>query len=145
MTIPTPDEITAALAVLRRMPGMCDNDTLGAYARANDPILRMARDLLHATADNPYDIADNLVAIAARHGLRITTDPDPDPGKADGYRLMRPIDNGSAWAPSMHGASCYLPNSAGLASAYEDCALFSTASNPLRVAAFRLLPEGGQQ
>lgn len=76
MTNPTPEEITAALAVLRRVPGVRDIDSIGVIERKNAPIWRMTRELNElavATDLTPVVLAE----VAARHGLCITTDPEP--------------------------------------------------------------------
>ncbi len=144
MATPTPDEITAALAVLRRMPGLCDNDTLGAYARANTPHRRMATDLLawwNSPRSSAHDLEQELADSAARHGLRITTDPDP--GELIQYRLVRAAANG--WLLQDPGTS-YEPSAGGLSAARADRATFD---NPFAVtpklAALYLVPEGGQR
>ncbi len=139
MTIPTPDEITAALDVLRRVPGVDERSCLHDIGVDIRPDRLMARDVRAwairmgtdiALMADP-EIADELDEIAASHGLRITRDP----GDLVGYTLARPCEDSPGWVVSNSGS--WQPNDLGLA--------IAAALSHERVVAVRLLPEGGGQ
>lgn len=151
MTIPTPAEITAILATLRRIPGMNDATTIGEIEYANTPEYRTTRALRRYLEEetnlDPDDIPSTrdlelaLGRALAAHGLRITADPAP--GELIQYRLVRQAANGHV----MHDASVsYVPDQGGLNAAREDCAKYADPKGCCpRIAAVYLLPEGGQQ
>ncbi|MFC4124897.1 hypothetical protein [Nocardia rhizosphaerae] len=140
MSTPTPDEITAALATLRRIPDIDDQATLGAIERSNYPLRWMARDLHAQLAvdfpEHPGTLAIALSASAARHGLRITTDPG-QPGDPVGYITLVPRDGhfGRGWRQS----SDYMWRADNL-----DEAVSHARDTGESVAAVYLLPEGSQ-
>ncbi|MGS2805365.1 hypothetical protein [Nocardia sp. MW-W600-9] len=89
MTAPTPEEVTAALAILRRIPEINEHATLGAIERTNTPLRWMARELNEIWSENglpvwPGNIAAELETVAARHGLRIAADL----GEPIGYAIV---------------------------------------------------------
>lgn len=139
---PTPDEITAALDTLRRIPDIDDQATLGAIERSNYPLRWMARDLHAQLAvdfpEHPGALAIALSASAARHGLCITADPEP--GELIQYRVLHPTPfKPTTWDLSRtQHAHKYEPTSEGLADAERDIAPGQ------RIAAVYLLPEGGK-
>ncbi|MEV4155440.1 hypothetical protein AB0J48_20660 [Nocardia salmonicida] len=136
---PTPDEITAARELLLRVPGVRGTDTLNDIERQHTPTARMGRELVDWINRNPgradltgFGMASLLAEAAARHGLRITTDPGP--GELIGHYCVQPYDdNGEPWT-AMHrvpGTLAEVRNSAA-----EDARR--------RVAVMYLLPEGGE-
>ncbi len=145
MSTPTPDEITAAIELLRRASGVTDRHTLNDIERLNSPIHRMAEHL-HSfwTASAPPNAAiveEHIRVAAARHGLRITTDPAS--GELIQYRLVLRAANG--WILHDEGSS-YTASPGGLGAARVDCAEAADVEGCCpRIAALHLLPEGGQQ
>lgn len=137
MSTPTPDEITTALNTLLRVPGVDGGHSLNAVAEIASPLVQMARELrvwLHGSTQKPDlgQLASQLETFAARHGLRITTDPDP--GELIGYDVAR--HDGDEWVVDGEDGH-WSPTAEGLARARMH-------SPDSRVAALYLLPEGGQ-
>lgn len=87
MSIPSPDEITAAHALLLRVPGFTGRTTLADVAAVMEPAALLAASMKDLLLERDVDIRDAhfmdiaalLSDLAARHGLRITTDPEPTP------------------------------------------------------------------
>lgn len=138
MTAPTPDEITAALELLHRVPGVDGGHSLDAVAEIASPIVQMARELrewLKISRHTPDlgQLASQLESIAPRHGLRITTDPAP--GELVGYYAVAPADE------QMHVKWIARHLSPGT---LADAAEAARDRFDSRVAAMHLLPEGQQ-
>lgn len=95
MSAPTPAEVAEALAVLRRVPGVRDIDSLGVIERANSPMRRFATELRvwlgEDLPDTAAEMERELTERAARHGLRITSDTSPDPSALIGYQLLQAV------------------------------------------------------
>ncbi|WP_043648020.1 hypothetical protein [Nocardia thailandica] len=131
---PTPAEIDEALATLRRVPGVRDIDSLGVIARANRPMHRFAAELRvwlgEELPDTAAEMACELIERAARHGLRITADPDPDRGEVIKLALVRQGPDDETWR-----ICTYLHPG-------EEIPAHLIADG-LRVATMYLLPEGG--
>lgn len=129
---PTPAEITEALAVLRAVPGVRDIDSLGVIERKNAPIWCMTRELNELT--RAPDLTPVVLAeIAARHGLRITTDP----GELVGYTAVVPINSDGGWMLD-HGVGTYGSDD------LDSIRSLVSRSGHQCVVALRLLPEGGK-
>lgn len=135
MTTPTPAEIDEALAVLHRVPGVGGPSTLDAIAQRNHPMWRLGEDLA-AWALNPRNrtgatastVTNDLTEIAARHGLRITAEPDR--GEVIELALVRQHPEDGRWVV----CSYFRPDEAIPTDLLLDGA---------RVATMHLLPEGG--
>ncbi|WP_280304932.1 hypothetical protein [Nocardia neocaledoniensis] len=140
MTIPTPDEITAALDVLRRVPGVDERSCLHDIAVDIQHDRLMARDLrawairkgtdLALMAD--AEIADALGEIAARHGLRIARDP----GELIGYSYAQPREFDPGWC-LVDMAGTWQPGDLDMAE--------EQVGGVQRVVALYLPAEGGQR
>ncbi|MGV9742830.1 hypothetical protein [Nocardia farcinica] len=140
MSVPTHDEIAAALDVLRRVPGVDERSCLHDIAVDIRPDRLMARDVrawairkgtdLALMADP--EIADDLDEIAARHGLRITQDP----GELVGYSYVQPSEFGPGWC-LIDNAGTWQPDDLDLAE--------EQAEGVQRVAALYLPARDGQR
>ncbi|NEW49370.1 hypothetical protein GV792_04840 [Nocardia cyriacigeorgica] len=137
MTTPTPDEITAALAVLRAS-GAEGDDTLDAIANRVSPLRRMAFDLRNRIQRTDPDqlsalqvdtIHHLLTSLADAHGLRITTDP----GKLLGYLYVKNAET-RQWYPQA--------DRTWMADGLDNARTYGAPDT--RLAAVYLLPEGGQ-
>jgi hypothetical protein len=135
MSIPTPDEITSALATLHRMPYVRSDTTLAEIKGANTPFWWMTRDILGQldsdSLPNPGELASILATCAARHGLRITTDP----GRLIGYAEARQHGVNEDWVVQ---DGTWPSGPQGLADARKH------KSTNTSLAAVYLLPEGGK-
>lgn len=129
---PTPAEIDEALATLRRVPGVRDIDSLGVIARANRPMHRFAAELRvwlgEELPDTAAEMERELIERAARHGLRITADPDR--GEVIKLALVRQGPDDETWRICTY----FHPGEEIPAGVIKD---------GLRVATMHLLPEGG--
>lgn len=131
---PTPAEIDQALAVLHRVPGVGGPSTLDAIAQRNHPMWRLGEDL-SAWALNPRlrtgatasTVANELNEIAARHGLRITDEPDR--GEVIKLVLVRQAPEDGRWLVCNY----FRPG---------DTIPTDLMTNGMRVATMHLLPEG---
>lgn len=138
MTAPTPDEITAALAVLRAVPGVTEAHSLKGIAQIASPYEQLAREICSRWQDDPphSDRAwVELAEAAHRHGLCITTDP----GELVGYTSVYPPALAEGWEHD----EVHVWGRNELDAARE----FATARTPQgqRLAAVHLLPEGAEQ
>ncbi|MBF6416927.1 hypothetical protein [Nocardia cyriacigeorgica] len=82
---PTPDEITAARELLLRAPGVDGTTTLDEVAEIATPIRQFTRAVLAWFGEDRIgdaEVQEQLITLAARHGLRITTNPEPTPAAA---------------------------------------------------------------
>lgn len=144
MSTPTPDEITAHVEALLRVPHVRSYTTLGEIRAENTPFWWMVRDVLGQLDSDRLpelgELASILSGAAARHGLRITTDPEP--GELIQYRLVRRAANG--WF--LHDPSVsYESSQGGLDAAESDRAKYADPEGCCpRIVVVRLLPEGGK-
>ncbi|WP_446224950.1 hypothetical protein ACTWPB_07485 [Nocardia sp. IBHARD005] len=136
MTTPTPEEITAARELLLRVPGVDGGHSLNAVAEIASPLVQMARELrtwLQSSTRTPDlgQLASQLESVAARHGLRITTDHEPaPPGSLIGYTHVRAC--GGDWVIATP------------ARLYSSNVVRAERPTGLRTVALYLLPEGGR-
>lgn len=84
---PTPAEVAAALAVLRRIPGVTDGHRLEDITEIASPLMQMAATLrewwIKSTPSSAFDLLIEVRAAAERHGLRITSEPASELRGAD--------------------------------------------------------------
>lgn len=141
-TAPGRDEITAALAVLRRIPGVTDGHCLEDIAEISTPLVQLGYELrawLDTSTQTPDvgQIIGQLTTIAGQHGLHIVDDP-ADPGEPIGYISLVPRDGhyGRGWRQS----SDHLWRTDQL----DEAETYARASGET-IAGVHLLREGGQR
>jgi hypothetical protein len=132
MTTPTPEEITTALDVLRRVPGVTDGHCLEDIVEIATPLEQAARELLTRWTDDPpvvHYAASQLVMVARSHGLVI----DKKPGELIGWATVSDRTNSGGWVTEQ---GIWAPDDLEVA---RRC-----ASPGERIVSLRLLPEGGK-
>lgn len=141
MSAPTPDEITAAHTLLLSVPGFTGRTTLADVAAILEPAALLAASLKDLLVERDVDIRDAhfmdvatlLNDLAARHGLRITTDPEL--GEVVGHVIGRVHSDGTYFIPE-HDTAWNADDSDGAR---------KSATHPKDSAfALVLLPEVGQ-
>lgn len=133
-TTATAEDIGAAIALLRTIPGVTEQHTLDDIAEISTPLVQLAHSLTewindHHSRPDTGQIASVLDHLAAEHGLRITTDPDR--GEVIKLALVRQDPDDGLWR-----VSTYLRPDEQIPT--------ELIADGLRVATMHLLPEGGQ-
>lgn len=134
-TAPSAEEIGAAIALLRGIPGVTEQHTLEDIAEISTPLVQLAHSLAewlndHHSRPDAGQIASVLDTLATEHGLHITTDP----GDLLGYLYYVKDAETRQWYPK--------PDRTWMADGLDNARRYGAPG--ARLAAVYLLPEGGQ-